>query len=256
MKKKGIEYIYVIFLFFLYFVACSADSSKSGTMSPNSPDGTQVESAKSVEEISLVDERDGQVYRTVKIGEQIWMAENLNYALEGSCEFDAATSLHCEFQNRKCGRLYSWFDAQNICPTGWHLPSIEEYQMLFRMINLQSQSGNLVGRFLKSAKEWNEGGNGNDSLGFSALPLGGCVSYSHDGCQPKSYSNYGTEAYFWSSDGGATTLHMWRGDEYEDVVENYFSNVALYYNNDDALFETRNDIEYMPLYYSVRCIRN
>lgn len=79
----------------------------------------------------LVDERDNQIYRTVKIGDQTWIAENLNYEIEGSsCAGGKARNL----ESGKCdvyGRLYNWDQAQTICPKNYHLPSSEEYETLF-----------------------------------------------------------------------------------------------------------------------------
>ena len=112
---------------------------------------------------TLTDERDGQTYKTVKIGGLWWMAENLNYAyllptdtLDSSsfCYNDSLE--YCE----KYGRLYTWFAALKVCPSGWHLPWYLEYETL-----VPHSFGD--GRVLRST-EWN----GTDDYGFSALPAG------------------------------------------------------------------------------------
>ena len=103
---------------------------------------------------TMTDARDGRTYRTVKIGEQTWMAENLNYDTTGAVCFENSLD-SCE----KYGRLYSATLAQTICPEGWRLPSQLEFSALV----------DSAGGFdnLKST-EWG----GDDFYGFSALPAG------------------------------------------------------------------------------------
>lgn len=79
----------------------------------------------------IIDDRDGQIYRTVTIGTQTWFAQNLNYDTEdetSSCYKEDA--LNCY----SYGRLYQGDVAQSICPQGWHLPSIEEWETLFNYL--------------------------------------------------------------------------------------------------------------------------
>ena len=112
------------------------------------------------------DSRDGKSYRTIKIGSQIWLAENLNYQTSNSkCYGNDASNC------AKYGRLYNWNEAKNACPVGWHLPSNAEWTVLFNYVGGESTAGTK----LKSKTGWNSYSNvpaGTDEYGFSALPSG------------------------------------------------------------------------------------
>ena len=128
---------------------------------------------------SLLDERDGKTYKTVKIGTQIWMAENLNYDVEGS-ECYKNKPENCV----KYGRLYNWDAALKNCPYGWHLPSKEEWDMLITVVGGEKTAGKKLKaksgwkKYVPTGNDaedcWNENtskpGNGTDNYGFSALP--------------------------------------------------------------------------------------
>ncbi|MDR0517654.1 MAG: fibrobacter succinogenes major paralogous domain-containing protein [Fibromonadaceae bacterium] len=115
----------------------------------------------------LTDPRDGKTYKAVRIGSQVWMAENLNYATKGSrCYNDSA--FYCD----KYGRLYSWKGAMKACPRGWHLPKDEEWHKLAYF----EETMFVAGKKLKARSGWVENGNGTDEYGFAALPSGQCFS--------------------------------------------------------------------------------
>ena len=146
----------------------------------------------------FVDDRDDQVYRSVKIGEQTWMAENLNYAYNQETSSLDSSSFCYNNEPGSCakyGRLYLWSAAMDsvakfseagkgcgnektcisaatirgVCPRGWHLPSNAEFEALIKAVGGKS----VAGKALSSISGWEEDyGNGTDSFGFSALPTG------------------------------------------------------------------------------------
>ena len=124
----------------------------------------------------LKDERDKKVYKTVTIGNQIWMAENLDYNVKGSQCYENKTT-----KCKNSERLYTWEQAKEACPSGWHLPSRDEWKILGNYIDLN-------GNILKSKKQWPTK-NGTDEIGFNALPMGSTKK-----------KDQGKAAYFWTSE--------------------------------------------------------
>ena len=118
---------------------------------------------------TFTDTRDGQTYKTVKIGTQTWMARNINYRTDSSWCYDNNAD-NC----KRYGRLYDWKTATTICPNGWKLPSREDWKSLVATIGGEE----IEGKKLKSKNGWkwneyeNVSGNGTDDYGFSALPGG------------------------------------------------------------------------------------
>ena len=138
---------------------------------------------------TMTDSRDGKVYKTVKIGDFTWMAENLNYAdsvsspgLKGNIQCINNDVSNCEVT----GRYYTWTAAMDsICPPGWHLPSEAEWESLFATTySLASRTG------------WESVNRGNtaDSVGFSAMPCGFLVVGQFDMIASGGYA-----ACFWNS---------------------------------------------------------
>ncbi len=144
---------------------------------------------------TFTDPRDGKIYQTVCIGDQVWMAENLSYEGAGSCYDGNPNS--CE----TFGRLYTWNEitngqsseanpsgVQGICPEGWHAPSMEEWQELISFAGGSHEAG----RKLKANSPlWVDSDPNTDDFGFAALPAGRC-----DGSD---CYNEDDEAIFWTS---------------------------------------------------------
>ena len=216
-------YLHSYYKYSGFSVRCLRNSFSSAVSSSSA--ATSSSSSVAVSYGKLTDARDGQVYKTVQIGGQVWMAENLNYAYnEGTaksyCYENSADSC------AKYGRLYLWsaamdsaavfgdgggcgdglfceagsatFEVQGVCPAGWHLPRKAEFETLFAAVG-----GKMVAvKALKSTSGWMEDGNGTDVYGFSALPAG----YYNDG----NFFNVGSNATFWSAtEGSSNYAYAW-----------------------------------------------
>jgi uncharacterized protein (TIGR02145 family) len=114
---------------------------------------------RELESTTFVDSRDGQRYRFVRIGNRVWMAENLNYKTGNSSCYNNNPS-NCD----KYGRLYNWNTAKNACPSGWRLPTSEEW---WRELQPAVGGYKIAAQVLKSKSM-----GGTDDFGFSALPGG------------------------------------------------------------------------------------
>ena len=215
-------------------IASSSSSVKdeSDTRYPNDRDldipavvrGCKTELKDNCEYGSLEDERDGQVYRTVKIGGREWMAENLNYYVFESYCYDLDT-LNCE----KYGRLYSWDEAFNACPDGWSLPSLEEWETLFEEVGGKDVAGYL----LKASEGWEFGGNGIDAFGFNMLPAGSCLSI---GCHDpfRDYGGLNLDTDFWTSEDKGS------GNSHEAIrCYPYYLEASCYWLDTDYRFSVR-----------------
>ncbi|MDR3013653.1 MAG: leucine-rich repeat protein [Chitinispirillales bacterium] len=144
---------------------------------------------------SLTDPRDGQTYRTVRIGGKTWMAENLNYTTNNSRCYEDEDS-NCEIY----GRLYTLDAAQRACPAGWTLPEREDWLNLIQAVggrwDERDYSYSVAGGKLKSKIGWGTGG-GTDVFGFSALPGGSRGWWEESG----NFNGIGSRGNWW---GGGT----------------------------------------------------
>jgi uncharacterized protein (TIGR02145 family) len=132
------------------------------------------------------DPRDGKVYKTVKIGSQTWMAENLAYKASSGCW----AYKNDQSKVATYGYLYNWETAKNVAPAGWHLPSDAEWETLVNYLGGESVPGGKM----KSTTGWNSPNTGaTNESGFNALPAG--YRSNDDG----SFYYLGSSTYFWSS---------------------------------------------------------
>jgi uncharacterized protein (TIGR02145 family) len=171
-------------------------------------------------ETQFTDTRDGKVYHIVKIDRQVWFAENLNFAAEGSKCYDNKAE-NCD----KYGRLYNWETALKACPAGFHLPSDDEWTALVNYAGGEETAGTK----LKSSTGWeSEKGvpAGTNEYGFSALPGG--------------YG--GSDGYFFNA---GNIGHWWSATEYyaDHAWDRYMfygsGNVSRNYNDETSLFSVR-----------------
>lgn len=224
---------------------------------PESSSSSDADESSSSNEMagSMTDSRDGQTYKTVTIGTQTWMAENLNFAYNEPTE-DLDSSSFCyegDTENKsKYGRYYIWSAAMDsagvfssdgkgcgygktcnssgtvrgVCPSGWHLPSTDEWDEL-----VFTAGGELmVGDVLKSKSGWYRDGNGIDLYGYSILPAG----YTFDGSE-----NF-TEAFYAS---------FWTRNDNDDE-----KSVVIYFEYDSDSVDV--EVSDKDVAYSVRCLKD
>ncbi|MDR2579372.1 MAG: hypothetical protein LBC85_00055 [Fibromonadaceae bacterium] len=156
-----------------------------------------------VEKKQFCDERDGKKYVYVQIGGQTWMAENLNFNASSSRCYGDDTGGDSQDRCGTYGRLYNWATAMNetasssadpsgvqgVCPSGWHLPSKDEWDLLAVTVG----GSETAGIELKANSSLWATNTGIDYFGFSALP-GGFFGNQNDG-----FSNVGNVGGWWSA---------------------------------------------------------
>lgn len=179
----------------------------------------------------LKDSRDGKTYKTVQIGDKVWMAENLNYQTGESMCYENKPE-NCD----KYGRLYVWREAVTACPDGWHLPNTQELGDLKTLAGQKAGDIEKAGTVLKSMTGWNDykgkSGNGTDGLGFGALPAG-----FYYGCIYDDFCDEGLSAGFWSS----TETNSNRA---------YYLDLYYFYESADVHDYSKSRA------FSVRCVKN
>jgi uncharacterized protein (TIGR02145 family) len=207
-------------------------------------------------------EYEGQVYNTIQIFSQCWLKENLNVGMmiagsEGMSDNDTIEKYCYNNDTNNCntyGGLYQWNEmmqyttqqgAQGICPSGWHVPTDEEWKVLEGSVDslfgigswqwdIESiQRGFDAGKNLKANWGWYNNGNGVDPYGFSALPGGDWDS----GLNPPSFKNIGEWGIWWAS-AQSDQYEAWHrliGDTYDKMARLSF---------------------YKSMAFSLRCLRD
>ena len=208
-------------------------------------------------------DRDGNVYKTVEIGDQVWMAENLKVTkyrdgtpitnvTDAATWGTLTTAAYCIYDNNAAnevdtyGALYNWYavvDSRNIAPEGWHVPTDEEWkelEMALGMSQTEADDENMRGtnegsKLAGNADLWYSGSLENNSefgaSGFIALP-GGYRTWGNGYCSTVDYLGY-----FWSATEYPGTNAWYRKLDYSrsDVNRNY---------------------DYKMVGFSVRCVRD
>ena len=162
---------------------------------------------------------EGTLYGVVYIGNQVWMSENLKTTKlndntiipdvpDDSTWVHLSTPAYCwllnDVQYRNVyGALYNWFTVETgkLCPSGWHVPTDDEYKVLEQTLGMASDQLNLLewrgtdqGAKMKSTTGWAAGENGTNASGFTALPGG--YRWAKNGA----FNGIGMITYFWSSE--------------------------------------------------------
>lgn len=211
----------------------------------------------------MMDVRDSQVYKTIQIGEQIWMAQNLNYHYTNFWSDGELDTLSACFDDKesyceKFGSLYQWavaldidgvfsssmtmydwwgncitgsdcspiYPVQGLCPSGWHLPDTTEFQTLFAAVG----GAETAAKKLKSTKCWEVVEPAANEFGFSLRSTG---YYSWSSSAPHGYyHNECSQTLLWTS---SPTVRM-----------------TFYHSYDHAVIDTYRDKSYI----SIRCLKN
>jgi len=189
------------------------------------PTGTLTVNGDFVTPAVTVTDIDGNIYSTVTIGNQVWLAENLKVTkyrdgtpitnvTDAATWGNLTTEAYCYYNNNSgneadtYGAMYNWYalsDIRNIAPEGWHVSTDEEWSELIDYLGGDNIAGS---KLAGNADLWNDGGLENDSefgtTGFTALPGG--YRWNGNG----NYENMGNMGYFWSATENSSTSGWFR----------------------------------------------
>jgi len=235
---KKITFCFILLISMMVYAQTMNIHTKNGSV--NSYNLAEIDSISFLPvsaELTVTD-IDGNIYRTVTIGTQIWMAENLKVThyrngdaipnvADSTGWADLTTGAYCNYNNyinhaNLYGRLYNWYaidDSRGLAPEGWHVATDEEWKQLEMYMGMSQSDADLTGwrgtdqgMKLKSTFGWTNyvggSGNGTDDYGFTALAGG----YREDG----RYEHLGVDASFWTASPGSQDDFAWWRDMYNN----------------------------------------
>jgi uncharacterized protein (TIGR02145 family) len=205
-----------------------ANSSEGGVTTGTTVHTCQVANVHNSNlEYGTMTDQEGNVYKTIQLGDQEWMAENLKTSIYrngdavvtdlSNAEWAGASAGAWTFYNQEAanscpfGKLYNWYaavDGRMLCPLGWHLPTTEEWTVLIDLLGGSNQSGGAmktVGSIEGGTGFWYAPNAGaSNSSGFSGLPGGYRTANGN-------FAEMGYNAYWWSATEVGTSLAWYRG---------------------------------------------
>ena len=251
MKKKNSILFYPLIIMealLMLLSSCKKDNNNS-TSNPTNGKTTAVFNPSKT--YGTVTDIDGNVYKTITIGTQTWMAENLRTTkyrngkaipevIDTTAWINLSTGAYCNYKNTRntdtiatFGRLYNWYavaDTRNIAPTGWHVPIDAEWTTLTTYLGGESVAGDKLKELGTTHWVTDLNTGVDNSSGFTALPGG---SRDSDG----TFSDIGHDGHLWSSS--------------ESNIDNAWTRLMQYYVR--GVF--RDDYSKV-VGFSVRCVRD
>jgi uncharacterized protein (TIGR02145 family) len=213
--KISIFPLLIMGVFLVFASSCDKDDNNNPS-SNNQTNGKTTAVFNSNVNYGTMTDQDGNVYKTVTIGTQTWMAENLRTIkyndgtaipnVTDNHEWEnLTTGAYCNYNNTTSvdtiatyGRLYNWYavNTAKLCPTGWHVPTDAEWTTLTDYLGETSVAGGKLKE--TGTTHWYSPNKGaTNESGFTALPVGirGYVGFSY----------FGSYGYWWSATGYAAT---------------------------------------------------
>ena len=206
-----------------YYSIQKIENDKASSQNTNHPD------------TSFTDLRNGRIYRAVWIDDQLWMAENLNYNIFHERHPKRRLNYYYELKDEYSeiyGSLYTWNMALEVCPSGWHLPSDEEWETLINYLGGRNVAGGKM-KETGNTHWYNPNLEATNESGFTGLPGGAYSRLADEGY----FSDIGVSGSWWSSTESKRSKAWSRHLTYNYSIVNRLSS-----NKGD--------------YFSVRCVKD